>query len=121
MTKVWLDENDNKLTDKIKLPESLSITLVGNDGSQHGLKLTQDGDWTDTIELFKVSTAGEAINYTLTEQELKGYKQVSLSGTQATGFVLTNKQTTDAVEETPVVEDEQPVYLIHFNLGDTVE
>ena len=71
--------------------ESVTISLLANGEVVEESLLNDDNGWTHTFEgLPKYdSISGEAIGYTVSEQEVSGYQQ-GLSGTAETGFTITN-------------------------------
>ncbi len=96
VTKIWLDEAGKPITDVSKLPKNLSISLNGTDDSSYTAVMTPtaDGQWTYTYEgVYATDSQSQPITYTVEETVPLGYEQNESTGTQNTGFVLTNRYT----------------------------
>ena len=99
VTKVW-DDADNQ---DGKRPESLTVTL--SDGTE--VTLSDDNDWTATVENLPKYKNGEEVEYTWSEDSVEGYK---LTGTvvEETETTLTNTHEVEktSIEVTKVWDDE---------------
>ena len=99
VTKVW-DDADNQ---DGKRPESLTVTL--SDGTE--VTLSDDNDWTATVEDLPKYKNGEEVEYTWSEDSVEGYK---LTGTvvEETETTLTNTHEVEktSIEVTKVWDDE---------------
>jgi hypothetical protein len=96
VTKVWLDENENPITDNSKLPESLVIKLTGSDDSSnvHNLVSNLVGNWEHTFtDLYKFDSTGKEITYIPIETMPLGYTLKETTGDMTEGFTLTNLYT----------------------------
>ena len=79
--KVWDDSND-----KLRIrPKSIRMTL--SNGTS--VVLNKENNWTATVDHLPTKENGKTIEYTWTEQEVLGYKQISVK-TTGTVTVFTN-------------------------------
>jgi hypothetical protein len=88
---------------------SATVHLFAN-GADTGktLVLTADGGWTGSFDDLDKYSAGEEISYTVKEDAVEGYASV-VTGSAASGFVITNTQTTAAVTPSePPAKDATP-------------
>ena len=95
--KKWDDSNDLD-----GLRKDVVLTLKGSDGSVYNGKITKDAiDQEYTFKNLYAYDSGKEIEYTIEEQEMKGYT-VSIAEAKD-GFTITN--THKAVGKKPVTED----------------
>ena len=77
--KVWVDDNNR---DGIR-PVSLTVTLVGSDGSSYIYHLSDSNNWTVTAEDLPLYSNGTAIEYSWVEEDVDGYTLESdVNGTE---------------------------------------
>lgn len=82
--KVWEDNNDS---DKIR-PNAITVHLKANGAEIGSTRITRNDSWQYTYKnLEKYDKNGKEIVYTVTEDEVKGYK------TTIRGFTITNAHT----------------------------
>ncbi len=86
--KVWEDE-DNK--DKIR-PVSITVRLLADGEETKTASLTKDGGWKYTFGGLPAKKDGKAIEYTVTEDEVKDYT-TEVSGSVEEGYTITNSYT----------------------------
>ena len=71
-------------------PESVTVTLIGSDGSRRSAELNDGNGWTATwTELATVIADRKYVTYTLEEVAVDGFT-VSVSGDASSGFTVTN-------------------------------
>ena len=89
VTKAWVDSNDGQ---GIR-PDSVTIHLFAN-GNDTGLTLvlTSETEWRGAFENLPKYAGGQLIEYTITEDDVKGYNAV-IKGTAEDGFLVTNSHT----------------------------
>ena len=94
VTKVW---NDNDNNDKIR-PDKVVVHLYadGKDTNKT-VELSEDNQWNASFTDLDQYKEGKKIVYTVVEDEVKGYK-VGITGSQDTGYVLTNTHGNETVE-----------------------
>ncbi|MBO7675758.1 MAG: Cna B-type domain-containing protein, partial [Atopobiaceae bacterium] len=94
VTKTWEDD-DNK---DGKRPESVTIHLKADDVEQgEPVNLSSDNEWSHTFDGLPQNKDGKEIDYTVTEDEVEGYK-TEVSGSAAEGFTVTNSLDTEESE-----------------------
>ena len=94
VTKVW---NDNDNNDKIR-PEKVIVHLYANNkDTGKTVELSEDNQWNASFDDLDQYEKGKEIIYTVVEDEVKGY-QVGITGSQDTGYILTNTHGLDTVE-----------------------
>lgn len=94
VTKVW---NDNDNNDKIR-PDKVIVHLYadGKDTNET-VELSEANQWHASFTGLDQYKEGKKIVYTVVEDEVKGYK-VGITGSQDTGYVLTNTHGNETVE-----------------------
>lgn len=85
VTKVWDDDDDNDG----KRPESVKVTLLRDGAEYDEVMLSQENGWKHTWSDLGAYLAGEAVVYTVVEEEVEGYESV-ITGSAADGFIITN-------------------------------
>ena len=97
VNKTWEDADDQ---DGIR-PESVTVRLWA-DGEPAGaaLTLSADSGWKAAFEDLPVYRKGEAIAYTVTEDEVEGYV-AEITGSAEHGFVIKNTHEPDPVKPEP--------------------
>ncbi|MDO5813379.1 MAG: Cna B-type domain-containing protein [Bacillota bacterium] len=94
VTKVW---NDNDNNDQIR-PEKVIVHLYANNkDTDKTLELSEDNQWNASFDDLNQYENGKEIVYTVIEDEVKGY-QVGITGSQDTGYILTNTHGLDTVK-----------------------
>ena len=93
VSKVW-DDNENQ--DGIR-PRNLQVQL--SDGRR--VTLSESNSWTETITGLPKYAAGEEIEYTWSEGEIRGYSQIS-NVTNEYSTVITNRHETDTTVATVI-------------------
>lgn len=84
--KVWMDAGSQRR------PDSLPLTLHGDDGSSKSISLSADSEWSTTMKLPAYSASGELITWSLTEDWTSDfYNPGTVDGDQTNGFTITNK------------------------------
>ena len=91
VTKIWDDNNDQDG----KRPRSLRVNLSNG----RSVTLNNKNNWTATIDELPVYNAGAEIEYSWTENEVKGYQAVS-TFVNGNTTVLTNRHETDTTVAT---------------------
>ena len=94
--KVW-DDADNQ---DGKRPEKLEITLNADNVAKQTVELSEDNDWTATVENLPVYAAGQKIFYTWSEGKLPDGYTLTGDVTEGTVTTLTNSHTTAETEAT---------------------
>ena len=69
INKEWLDDEDN---DGIR-PDSINVSLLANGKIIEKIVISKENNWTYTFENLPRYSNGEIIEYTIIEDELKGY------------------------------------------------
>ena len=89
VAKTWQDANNQDG----KRPANITITLLA-DGveTDKTLILNANNNWTGSFTDLDEYNAGKKIEYTVKEEDVKGYAQ-SITGNATEGFVVTNKMT----------------------------
>ena len=87
--KVWTGEGAAE-----HLPDSLTVHVVGSDGSDRAVTLTREGHWQALIdELPKLDANGDWITYSLEERDVpEGFRLVSVEGDVESGWTVTNER-----------------------------
>ena len=86
--KVW-DSGGSPDLD-LYLPDSVTVTLTGSDGSSHELELTAEGGWRGAFGgLYVDDEDGRTIAYELEESPVDDFVS-QVTGDQESGFVVTN-------------------------------
>ena len=95
VTKEW---NDADNQDGIR-PDSVIIKLLA-DGEDTGkiLTLNEDNEWKGTFTELDKNKAGKEIAYTIKEEPVPSEYEVAITGTAATGFLVTNTHTPAKIE-----------------------
>ena len=83
--KTWKDDNNK---DK-KRPQEITINLLKNGKKIDSKKVTEADDWKWSFENLDKYENGKEINYTITEDLVKGYK-TEITGNTKDGFEVTN-------------------------------
>ena len=103
-TKIWDDADDQ---DK-KRPETITINLLAN-GEQaldetgepvSAVVSDVDGEWNWKFENLPEKKNGEAIEYSIEEEQIDGYEDPVIAGNAANGFTVTNKYVPETTELT---------------------
>lgn len=85
VTKIWQDEN------YAKRPKDVIIRLLRNGTEIRSMKLSASDEWKGSfVNLEKYDTGGKAYKYSITEDEVIGYK-TSVSQSKEYGYTVTNK------------------------------
>ena len=95
VTKSWAD-HDNQ--DGVR-PDSVTIQLLANGEAMEGntLILSEDNNWTGSIQDLDEYVQGQKIDYSIQEEEIgSGYTSV-ITGNVEDGFVVTNTRETEKV------------------------
>ena len=95
VTKVW-DDSDNQ--DAVR-PPRITVRLLADGTEIQREILNPSNNWSCTFADLPVNSAGQAIAYTVTEDEVTGYT-TAITGTAAAGFTVTNTHTPDTTEVT---------------------
>lgn len=82
VAKVW-DDDGNR--DGIR-PVSLSVSLIGSDGSLRTRRLSDSNSWTATIRDLPLYANGASISYSWTEEAVDGYTGSSVTAGNVTTF-----------------------------------
>lgn len=94
VTKVW---NDNDNNDKIRPDKVIVHLYANNEDTGKTLELNEKNQWKASFTDLDQYKEGKKIVYTVVEDEVKGYK-VGITGSQDTGYVLTNTHGNETVE-----------------------
>ncbi len=86
--KVWTGEGAEE-----NIPDELVVHVVGSDGSDRPVTLTQANHWSATIdELPQLDADGDWVTYSLDERDVPdGFRLVSVEGDVEEGWVVTNE------------------------------
>ena len=85
VTKIWQDEN------YAKRPKDVTVRLLRNDTEIRSMKLSASNGWKDSfVNLEKYDAGGNAYKYSITEDEVIGYK-TSVSQSKEYAYTVTNK------------------------------
>ncbi|WP_251389965.1 Cna B-type domain-containing protein [Mediterraneibacter agrestimuris] len=85
VTKIWQDEN------YAKRPKEVTIRLLRNDTEIQSMKLSVSNEWKGSfVNLEKYDAGGNAYKYSITEDEVIGYK-ASVSQSKEYEYTVTNK------------------------------
>ncbi|MDD5823978.1 MAG: Cna B-type domain-containing protein, partial [Firmicutes bacterium] len=90
VTKIWNDEDASKI-DGYESPESVTVQLLIDGQPVEGktLVLSASNEWKATFTGLHVNKDGKAINYSVAEKTVAGYK-AAVSGATAQGFIVQN-------------------------------
>lgn len=89
VTKVWNDDDDR---DGLR-PETITLTLNGDDETQREVTLTAQENWTKSIEL-PANERGKAITYTWDETRVNRYESTQSNQGKTTTFTNTHTPAT---------------------------
>lgn len=82
-------------------PGSVTATVTGTDGSSRQVTLSADRGWRETLDLPAFDAAGERVTYSVTEDwESPAYDPGVVTGSQTSGFTITNNASRHAVPMT---------------------
>ncbi len=100
VTKKW-EDSDNQ--DGIR-PSNVTVVLLA-DGEETGktLVLNSGNKWTASFTALDKYADGKEISYTVKEVKVEGYTNV-ITGTQTTGYTITNSHTPKTPEKPSVPE-----------------
>ena len=94
-TKVWDDYDDQDG----KRPDHATIILYANGSmtAQTEATETSDGTWRWAFNNLPTTNAGEPIEYTIGEEQVKGYEEPVITGDATNGYVVTNKRVPEKI------------------------
>ena len=87
--KLWDDDDDR---DAIR-PDSVAVTLKGDNGTERVVTLSEGNDWTDTVSV-PVYERGVAVGYTWKEENISGYRSVQVTEGNTTTITNTHAPAT---------------------------
>ena len=93
VTKIWDDASNQDG----KRPDDVAFTVTGSDGKTYDATLSGEGDtWTQEVEVDKYYNSGQAVTFTVDEEEVAGYEK-SIDNPKLT---ITNSYTPETTEAT---------------------
>lgn len=101
VTEGWHDQSDY---DKIR-PEKVTLTLTGSDGNVYEKTVTKD-TWTTAFSDLPKNSKGEQIIYTLTQEDIKGYKTTITDNETGTIAVINTHEPVKTITVTVTWNDE---------------
>jgi hypothetical protein len=81
---------DWKDTSKSNRPNSITVYIKNGKGTVETVVLSSDDDWTKTVELDKNDAAGKEISYSVSSDQVSGYKDPVVTN-QGNVFSITNE------------------------------
>ena len=94
VTKVW-DDGENR---DVLRPDSVTVTVYKNGTELQEIALTEDAEWTATVQDLPVYENGKAISYTVDELTVPAGYTKSIAGSAANGYTITNTHLTDTLD-----------------------
>lgn len=101
VTEGWHDQSDY---DKIR-PEEIALTLTGSDGNVYE-KTVNNETWTAVFSDLPKNSKGEQVIYTLTQEDIKGYKTTITDNETGTIAVINTHEPVKDITVTIVWKDE---------------
>lgn len=102
VTKVWQDSDDKSG----KRPDSVTVSVKANGAEIEQLTLSADNQWSAVLEDQPIYENGKPISYTVEETPVPEDYKATVSGSAASGFVITNAYETRDISVQKVWQDE---------------
>lgn len=88
LRKVWTDD-----VSADELPDSLTVHVVGSDGSDRPVTLTREGHWAATVDhLPQIDANGDWVEHSVREDTPAGFSLVSVESDVNSGWTVTNER-----------------------------